>query len=705
MFDVFAEVPAYPLVFPVFWGSAVFFALVMARHLRVFAVARPSQPFADVPARVVGLVEYAFLQTKMFKDPGAALMHAGIFWGFVLLTIGTADIVTGGIIQTVLKIPADGVLWAAISAMQNVVAVVVVGSIGWAYYRRLVVKPRRLTLNRDALLILGMIGGVVATELFAQFFQVAAHGDIPGAFISNAVAIPLRSLPVDLLQAIFTILWWGHIGLVAAFLCYLPFSKHLHIATAFPNIFFRKLAPRGELPKLDLEDENATFGLKTLQDLGWKDLLDGFTCTECGRCQEACPAFNTGKPLNPKELIMGIRHMSVNAEQGIDIIPNSPIVRESYDLDDTTIPATALARPIVDDAIPYDAVWDCVTCGACVEACPVLIEHVDKIVGLRRNLVLEESRFPGELTSAFRAMENQGNPWAQPASSRLDWTKPLEFEVPTVTQMAAEGRLDELDVLYWVGCAAAFDTRNQKVARAVATCLHAAGVRFAVLGQEESCTGDPARRMGNDYVFQILAAGNVETLDRYGMGERTIVTACPHCFNTIGNEYGQLGGTYTIVHHSTFLAGLVSSGQLATLPEDATSMTGDHRPGSVTVHDSCYLARYNNVIAAPRDVLGAAGVSITEMEKSGKNTFCCGAGGGRMWMEETRGTRINENRTRQVLATGAETVATSCPFCMVMMSDGLAAVEGGTSVTAMDISEVLAARIATADPSRQLPVL
>jgi Fe-S oxidoreductase len=346
-----------------------------------------------------------------------------------------------------------------------------------------------------------------------------------------------------------------------------------------------------------------------------------------------------------------------------------------------------------------------VTCGACVEACPVLIEHVDKIVGLRRNLVLEESRFPSELTNAFRSMENQGNPWGQPGSARLDWTKPLAFEVPTVASIAADGRLGELDVLYWVGCAAAFDTRNQKVARAVATCLHAAGVRFAILGQEESCTGDPARRMGNDYVFQMLAAGNVETLDRYGMGERTIVTACPHCFNTIGNEYGQLGGSYKIVHHSTFLADLVSSGRLATVPEEAGSETGDHRPGSVTVHDSCYLARYNNVIAAPRDVLGAAGVSITEMEKSGKNTFCCGAGGGRMWMEETRGTRINEERTRQVLETGAETVATSCPFCMVMMSDGLAAAPGGTAVSAMDISEVLAARIASAPEGRQLPVI
>jgi Fe-S oxidoreductase len=274
-----------------------------------------------------------------------------------------------------------------------------------------------------------------------------------------------------------------------------------------------------------------------------------------------------------------------------------------------------------------------------------------------------------------------------------------------VASLASNGGLDDLEVLYWVGCAAAFDTRNQKVARAFATCLHAAGVSFAVLGQEESCTGDPARRMGNDYVFQMLAGSAVETLNKYRMGERTIVTACPHCFNTISNEYGQLGGSFRVLHHSTYLSQLVESGRLATMPEDATSQTGDHRPGSVTVHDSCYLARYNGIVAAPRSVLGAAGVAITEMPKSGKNTFCCGAGGGRMWMEETRGTRINEERTRQVLETGAETVATACPFCMVMMTDGLAGADGGSSVRAMDISEVLAARLASVPEDRRLPVV
>jgi Fe-S oxidoreductase/nitrate reductase gamma subunit len=702
MFLVFEHVPAYALVFPLFYGALLIFLLVMARHLRILAVVRPSNPLPNVPARIGGLIQYAVVQTRMFRDWRAGLMHAGIFWGFVLLTIGTVNIVTGGLVQAILSAPFDGAIWAAVAALQNIAAVVVIGAILWALERRLISRPPRLTFNRDALLILSMIGTLVAAELFAQVFEVARYGDQPGALIANALAQPLRSLPGTTLEAGFGVLWWLHIVVVAAFLVYLPFSKHLHIATAFPNIWLRKLAPRGELPKLDLEADNATFGVKTLADLGWKDLLDGFTCTECGRCQAACPAWNTGKPLNPKTFIMGLRDMSVEAEQGLDLIPNSPIVRETYGLDDR-VGTERVAKPIVDDAIPYDAVWDCVTCGACVEACPVLIEHVDKIVGLRRNLVLEESRFPQELTAAFRNMEGPRNPWGQPPTTRTDWTKGLPFEVRSVADVASAGELDQLEVLYWVGCAAAFDERNRRVARAFATCLDAAGVRFAILGQEESCTGDPARRMGNDYVFQLLAQGNVETLNRYGMGNRTIVTACPHCFNTIGNEYGQLGGAFRVVHHSVFLQQLLSNGRLRIADAGAAR--------SVTFHDSCYMARYNGVIAAPRDVLGAVpGIELREMERSGKQTFCCGAGGGRMWMEETRGTRINVERTRQALATGAETVATSCPFCMVMMRDGLAdaaATEPGAgSVSAQDIAEVLATSLAPSQPgSRALPVL
>jgi Fe-S oxidoreductase len=705
-FPVFEDVPFYPLVFPLFWGAAIVFVLEMGRHLRVFAATAPAQaqpaPFGQIGARFAGLIEYAVVQTRMFRDWRAGLMHAGIFWGFVLLTIGTANVVTGGLIETVLSAPLDGAIWTAVSAMQNVVAVIVLLSIAWAFWRRLVSKPARLTFNRDALIILSMIGGVVLTELLAEAFEFAAYGDQPGAFVSAALAAPLRAAQSSqTLEVAFAVMWWLHIILVAVFLVYLPLSKHLHIATAFPNVWYRKLGPRGELPAMDLEREDATFGLKSLQDLGWKDLLDGFTCTECGRCQQACPAWNTGKPLNPKTFIMGLRDMSVEAEHGIDLIPNSPIVRETYGLDDATPEQARMAKAIVDDAIPFDAVWDCVTCGACVEACPVLIEHVDKIVGLRRNLVLEESRFPSELTGAFRSMEGQGNPWGQPASTRMDWTKGLPFEVRTVASLAADGRLDELEVLYWVGCAAAFDERNRRVARAFATCLDAAGIRFAILGQEESCTGDPARRMGNDYVYQILASGNVDTLNRYGMGERTIVTACPHCFNTIANEYGQLGGSFRVVHHSVFLQGLLADGRLRVIEDGA--------PGPVTLHDSCYLTRYNGVVEAPRDILGSVpGLELVEMERSGRQTFCCGAGGGRMWMEETRGTRINAERTRQALETGAGTVVTECPFCMTMLKDGLADAQSttGGAVSATDIAEVLAGSLAPVQPGgRYLPVL
>ena len=703
LFGPFEHVPAYPLVFPLFYGAAVIFALVMARHLRVFAVAGPSTVSGNIPARLWGVVEYALIQTRMFKDPRAALMHWGIFWGFVLLTVGTANAVTGGLIQAVLSWPLDSLLWTAVSALQNVVAVIVLVAIGYAFFRRLVTRPARLTYTTDALVILALIGGVVATELLAQAFEFARYGDQPGAFVASALAVPFRSiLRPGGVETGFISLWWAHIALVALFLVYLPYSKHLHIVTSFFNIYFRKLAPRGELPSMDLEREDATFGLKTLQDLGWKDLLDGFTCTECGRCQAACPAWATGKPLNPKTFIMGIRDMAADAEEGVPLIPNSPSVRETYGLTDGVRPEL-LARPIVDTAIPFDAVWDCVTCGACVEACPVLIEHVDKIVGLRRNLVLDESRFPQEMAGAMRNMEGVGNPWGQPRSTRTDWTRGLPFEVPTVASLAADGRLDEIEVLYWVGCAAAFDERNRRVARAFATCLNAAGVRFAILGQEESCTGDPARRMGNDYVYQILASGNVETLNRYGMNERTIVTACPHCFNVIGNEYGQLGGSFEVVHHSVYLDRLLTSGRLRIGEDGAVA-------GKVTYHDPCYLTRYNGIESAPRDALAAVpGLQLEEMERHGRNTFCCGAGGGRMWMEETRGTRINQERTRQALATGAETVAVACPFCMVMLKDGLADAGRGPGtedpVSIADIAELLAESAIPAEGGRRLSVL
>jgi Fe-S oxidoreductase len=698
MTEEILRVPGWPLVFPLFWGAASFFALAMTRHLRVMAAAHPAGVplLSDVPRRLWAVLEHVLAQVRMFRDVRVAVMHHAIFWGFVVLTIATANAVTGGLVQAVISWPFNGAAWAVVAALINVVSLAVIAGVAYALLRRLIQHPARLTYSRDATLILLMIGALVSAEFVAGIFESARYGDQPGAFIANAIAVPVRAagLPEAVLAWGFAAAWWTHIVIVSIFLCYLPGSKHLHIVTSLFNVYFRKLAPRGELPAMDLEQEGGTFGLKSLADLGWKDLLDGFTCTECGRCQDACPAWNTGKVLNPKTFIMGIRDMSDEAEHGLNLIPNSPIVRETYGLDDRLKPA-ALARPIVDEAIPYEAVWDCVTCGACVEACPVLIEHVDKIVGLRRNLVLEESRFPPELAAPFRAMEQSGNPWGLPRSTRTDWTRGLPFTVPTVAELSAAGRLAEIEVLYWVGCAAAFDERNRRVARAFATCLDAAGVRFAILGQEESCTGDPARRMGNDYVYQVLAAGNVETLDRYGL--RSIVTACPHCFNTIANEYPQLGGRYEVVHHSVYLQRLLADGRLQAVAQADGSR-------SITLHDSCYLARYNGVISAPRDVLGAVpGLDLREMDNHGRQTFCCGAGGGRMWMEENSGTRINAARTAQALVTGASVVATACPFCMTMLRDGLSGAESNTDgVTTADIAELLAGSLAPTPAGRRL---
>jgi Fe-S oxidoreductase/nitrate reductase gamma subunit len=711
MTESIARIPFWPLLVPLFWGAVVVFGLEMARHMRVFGAVRPTRPFTDVPRRAAALVRYALLQTRMFRDPRAGVMHYAIFTAFLLLATGVANAATAGLVEAVVSIPLDGALWVVLLFLRNVAAVAALGALAYALARRLVTRPARLTLSRSGILILLLIGGIVAAELAALTFEAARWDPVPGAVITNTIGAALADAGADpaILEAAFGLAFWVHIGCVATFLVWLPATKHLHVATSFFNVWLRKLEPRGALPAMDLEAADATFGLRTLGDLSWKDVLDGLTCTECGRCQDACPAHATGKPLNPKAFVMGIRELTGEAEAGLHLVQNSPGVRASGPAHGDRLDPQRVAIPLVAGAIGYDAVWDCVTCGACVEACPVLIEHVDKIVGIRRNLVLEESRFPAEVTAAFRGMESVANPWGQPPAARLDWTKGLPFAIPVAADFARDGRLAELEVLYWVGCAAAFDDRNRRVARAFATCLDAAGVRFAVLGQEEACTGDPARRMGNEYVFQLLASQNVATLARYGPPR--IVTACPHCFNTLANEYGHLGGRYDVVHHSAYLAELLAAGRLSTL------VPGGIAARTVTYHDSCYLARYNGLVAEPRAVLAAVdGVELREMAKHGRQTACCGAGGGRMWMEETRGTRINEARAAQVLETGATTVATACPFCMVMLRDGLASLAPGADgggVTTLDIAEILA-EVAAPGPDaalgrrrsgRELPVL
>ncbi|MEV4462191.1 (Fe-S)-binding protein [Micromonospora echinofusca] len=477
-----------------------------------------------------------------------------------------------------------------------------------------------------------------------------------------------------------------------------------HRFLAFFNIFFKRdpganvsglgaLRPMTSQGKpLDFEEadpESDQFGVAQVEQFTWKGLLDFSTCTECGRCQSQCPAWNTGKPLSPKLLVLSLRdHAYAKAPYllaggGKDLTGEEKATAAQLAHMDVLALAEA-EKPLIGTAeeggvIDPDVLWSCTTCGACVEQCPVDIEHVDHIVDMRRYQVLIESSFPSEAGVMLRNLENKGNPWGAPQNTREDWTKGLDFEVPRV------GEVDDFEYLFWVGCAGAFEDRAKKTTRAVATLLNEAGVKFAILGEGETCSGDPARRIGNEFVFQMLAQQNVETLNEAFEGreksKRKIVATCPHCFNTLGNEYGQLGGEFEVVHHTQLLAHLVATGKLTPVqPVD----------GGVTYHDPCYLGRHNRVFAPPREVLGSAiSGELTEMPRNSERSFCCGAGGARMWMEEKIGKRINVDRVEEAMSTGAKTVAVGCPFCSTMLNDGVNGKGAGEQVEVVDVASVL----------------
>ncbi|MDP9242007.1 MAG: (Fe-S)-binding protein [Actinomycetota bacterium] len=452
-----------------------------------------------------------------------------------------------------------------------------------------------------------------------------------------------------------------HLAVIVGFLVYIPYSKHLHILTSFLTVFLSSTVSRGRLVplRIDLDDAGEAdthLGADTLEGLTTKELLDTYACTECGRCQEVCPAWNTGKPLSPKLLVMNLRdHLFA---EGPQLLADKEAGR-AHD-------PVALVPDVVEDEV----VWDCTTCGACMRECPVNIEHVDTIVDLRRNLVMAESRFPKEAGAMLRNLETAGNPWGVPQERRADWAEGLD--VPVWESGPAP------EYLYWVGCAASFDDRAKRIARAMAEVLSRAGVSFAILGPREGCTGDPARRIGNEYLFQTLAEQNISTLDEAGV--RTIVASCPHCFNTLRNEYPDYGGTYDVIHHTELLESLVRLGKLRPV---------EPRPELLTYHDPCYLGRHNDIYDAPRNLLGAIpGLRTVEMPRHRERGFCCGAGGARMWMEERIGKRVNAERMDEASASGAASVGVACPFCLVMLDDGARA--GGHEVEVLDVAQVLA---------------
>ncbi len=624
--------------------------------VRIMRLGRPAERFDDVPQRVRQEAVVAIGQKKILQRLGPGLMHAFIFWGFIVLfpTIVMAMI---GAVDKGTTLPWLGHQgWFAF--LVDLFAVLVLVSVCAAFYIRKVVRPPRFEGSHlgEADLILAWIAGIVTTLLLWHATQIALGlNEWPAAWSPFANALSNlfgTGQPTETLERVFV---WAHVMLIVSFLAYLPYSKHLHIVTAVLNVYFGRTTPRGRLEPLvfddpDVPEEEIRMGAGTLTDMTWKQMMDTVTCTECGRCQEVCPAWNTGKALSPKLLIMGLRdHM---LEQGPKLLAG----------DDGTD-----AVPLVPNAVTDEVVWDCVTCGACVRECPVSIEHIDHIVDLRRHLVMAEARFPAEADPMMRDIERSSNPWGKAQQERADWAEGLGVRVLEPGEPAPE-------VLYWVGCAASFDERARQTAVSTAKLLQAAGVDFAILGPRESCTGDPARRMGNEYVFQAFAAENVDTLNDAGVTK--IVASCPHCFNTLANEYPDFGGRYEVMHHTELLAELVRDGRLAATPGAE----------EITYHDSCYLARHNDVIADPRTLVEAVGKPI-EMANHGKRTFCCGAGGAHMWMEE-RGSAINEERVRQATETGAKTLAVACPFCTVMLDDGVRT--SGSDLRVADVATLLA---------------
>jgi Fe-S oxidoreductase len=603
------------------------------------------------------------LQRKLLKRPYfvRGLAHAFIFWGFIVITFGTADLLLSGLVGLRMPGAESGFfVWAV-----DVFAALVLAAIILAVARRLFVKPPRMHIALDGYIILGLIATLMVSLLVFENAGLAA-----GYLAIHQATPPLAQLvPLAWGSAagtVFAAAWWVHVVTVLGFAAYLPQSKHLHIVTTLPNVFFRSQRPRGALRFVDKIEEQETFGAATLRDLSWKQHLDGYTCTECGRCSDNCPALATGKPLDPQKIVLDLRDLLL--KEG-DLL-----------LADKAATGTAPAHQL---ASKPEELWACTTCAACVEQCPVTIEHIDKIVDMRRYLTMQEAAAPPEAQRAMTNIERAGNPWGEAASTRGDWAQGLG--VPTLAEMP------DAEYLYFVGCAASFDRRNQRVAQALAKILQAAGTSFAILATEETCNGDPARRMGNEYLWQLQAQQNIDTFGRYTV--RKIIASCPHCFNTIANEYPQLGGTYEVVHALQLVQDLIA---------DKRITLGAGPVESVAYHDPCYLGRHNGIYEDPRAVLDAIdGVRRMEIEPHHRERgFCCGAGGGRMWMEEKVGQRVNHRRVEQILAAGdakgerPAKVASGCPFCLIMLDEGVGAKGIQDELKPVDVLELVAARLA-----------
>jgi len=639
--------------------ALVVFVYSMSRRVRVLLAGAPENRFDRIGLRIRKTLEYAFLQKRMFRDLYAGVFHIFLFAGFVVLTVRTLALVAEGLFSGVTLLP--GRAGEAYTLAKDVFEVLVLVGVAMAVFRRAFARPKRLDLTLDAWVILFLIALLISADLVSEGAKIALRPELasPWAPAVAALAGLFAGLAPATLAALYVGSWWTHLTDILFFGNYLPYSKHFHIITAVPNVFFMKLEPMGKLGTPDLETAEH-FGVAKVEQLSWKSMLDGYTCTECGRCRVVCPTALTGKPLDPKVFIGDVRDAVYEATPEILAAVSG---REDG--------APAPRKELIGGWISEETIWACTSCGWCTTACPVfIIPAVDKIIEMRRYLVLDRAEFPKEIQTAFRGMETNGNPWGMAAASRADWAKGL----PVATMAEAAGRA--VEVLFWVGCAGSYEDRAKRVSRALVELLDAAGVSFAILGTEETCTGDSARRLGNEYLFQTLAQQNVGTLNGYGV--RKIVTNCPHCLNCLKNEYGDFGGKYEVVHGSQLVADLIAAGRVKL----TTSI-----PETITFHDPCYLGRYNGVYDAPRRIMDSIpGLRRIELSRSREKGLCCGAGGGRMWMEEKLGSRINQARMKEIAEAGTGAVGVSCPFCMVMI--GNAKEELGVSTVPFDVLEL-----------------
>ncbi|OFD36966.1 heterodisulfide reductase-related iron-sulfur binding cluster [Bacillus mycoides] len=634
-----------------------------------------------------------FGQKKLLKDKKSGIIHVMFFYGFILVQFGAIDFVWKGLAPGS-HLPL-GPLYPAFTFFQEIVTLVILIAVFWAFHRRYVEKLVRLKRNFKSGLVLIFIGGLMISVLLGNGMGIIWHGEELSWSepIASAIAYVFSGINETVAISVFYFSWWVHLLILLTFLVYVPQSKHAHLIAGPVNVFFGRLSNPGKLEKIDFEDETQeTFGVGKIEDFRQNQLIDLYSCVECGRCTNMCPATGTGKMLSPMDLILKLRdHLTDKGAAVTSKAPWVPVVAFNNTQGNQLAmmaagkgqqesAATALAYDpsLIGDVITEEEIWACTTCRNCEDQCPVMNEHVDKIIDLRRYLVLTEGKMDAEAQRAMTNIERQGNPWGLNRKERETWRQgDDEVTVPTVKEKSKAG--EEFEYLFWVGSMGSYDNRSQKIAISFAKLMNEAGISFAILGNKEKNSGDTPRRLGNEFVFQEMATKNIEEFEKAGV--KKIVTIDPHAYNTFKNEYPDFGLQAEVYHHTELLAQWVKEGRLK--PVHSIEET-------VTYHDSCYLGRYNEVYEAPRDILKAIpGVNLVEMARNRETGMCCGAGGGLMWMEETAGSRINIARTEQALAVQPSIIGTGCPYCLTMISDGTKAKEVEETVQTLDVTEIL----------------